>query len=63
MEKDEKWDRKEVVTVDPISIFSGGVDVHLYGQGKDYGKHAHGWGQTEEEARARAYKDWREKYA
>jgi len=46
MDKDKKWDRKEVVTVDPGSLLSGGVDVHLYGKGKDYGKHAHGWGRT-----------------
>lgn len=63
MNEGKRWERKEVVTVDPISIFSGGVDVHLYGQEKDYGKHAHGWGRTEEEAREKAYKDWREKYA
>jgi len=42
VDKDKKWDRKEVVTVDPGSLLSGGVDVHLYGKGKDYGKHAHG---------------------
>ena len=35
MDKDKKWDRKEVVTVDPGSLLSGGVDVHLYGKGKD----------------------------
>lgn len=38
MDKDKKWNRKEVVTVDPGSLLSGGVDVHLYGKGKDYGK-------------------------
>ena len=62
MDKDKKWDRKEVVTVDPGSLLSGGVDVYLYGKGKDYGKHAHGWGRTEEEARENAYKHWRENY-
>ena len=62
MDKDKKWDRKEVVTVDPSSFLSGGVDVHLYGKGKDYGKNAHGWGRTEEEARENAYKYWRENY-
>ena len=62
MDKDKKWDRKEVVTIDPGSLLSGGVDVHLYGKGKDYGKHAHGWGRTEEEARENAYKHWRENY-
>jgi hypothetical protein len=35
VDKDKKWDRKEVVTVDPGSLLSGGVDVHLYGKGKD----------------------------
>jgi len=40
VDKDKKWDRKEVVTVDPGSLLSGGVDIHLYGKGKDYGKHA-----------------------
>jgi len=34
VDKDKKWDRKEVVTVDPGSLLSGGVDVHLYGKGK-----------------------------
>jgi len=29
---------------------------------KDYGKHVHGWGRTEGEARENAYKDWRENY-
>ena len=55
MDNDKKWDRKEVVTVDPGSLLSGGVDVHLYGKGKDYGKHAHGWGRTKEEARENAF--------
>ena len=35
MDKDKKWDRKEVVTVDPGSLLSGGVDVYFYGKGKD----------------------------
>ncbi|GAG84739.1 unnamed protein product [marine sediment metagenome] len=39
MDKDKKWNRKEVVTVDPGSLLSDGVDVHLYGKGKDYGKY------------------------
>ena len=38
MDKDKKWNRKEVVTVDPGSLLPGGVDVHLYGKGKDYKK-------------------------
>jgi len=40
VDKDKKWPRKEVVTVDPGSLLSGGVDVHLYGKGKDYGKYS-----------------------
>jgi len=35
MNKDKKWDRKEVVTLDPGSLLSGGVDVHLYVKEKD----------------------------
>lgn len=62
MNKDNKWNRKEVVGVDPGSLLSGGFDVHLYGKGKDNGKHAHGWGRTKEEARENAYKHWRENY-
>jgi len=62
VDKDKKWDRKEVGTVDPGSLLSGGVDVHLYGHGKDYGKHPHGWGRTKEEARENAYKHWWENY-
>lgn len=57
-----KWNRRERVSVSVSSVISGGVDVDLYGEGKDYGKHAHGWGRTKEEARENAYRDWREKY-
>jgi len=56
------WDRKEVVSVHPSTLLSGGVDVDLYGHGKDAGKHVHAWGRNEEEARETAYKRWREKY-
>ncbi len=62
MDNGKKCDRKEVVTVDPGSLLLGGVDVHLYGKGKDYGKHTHDWGRTKEEARENAYKHWRENY-
>jgi len=58
----DHWDRKEVRSMHPTSILSGGIDIDLYGQGKDAGKHAHGWGRTEREARENAYREWDQKY-
>jgi hypothetical protein len=58
----KEWDRKEVKTVDVSSLITGGIDVHLYGKGKDAGKESHGWGANEREARENAYKHWDEKY-
>lgn len=58
----KEWDRKEVKSASPSSLFTGGIDIDLYGKGNDNGKHAHGWGKTENEARENAYKHWDEKY-
>ena len=57
-----EWNRKEVKSVSLTSFIAGGVDIDLYGQGKDNGKHSHGWGQNEQKARDNAYKQWDEKY-
>jgi hypothetical protein len=58
----KEWDRKEVRRDSVSNLLIGGVDIWLYGQGKDQGKQAHGWGRNESEAREAAYKEWDEKY-